>query len=80
MIEVVAINKDSYIMRFGKSTPQWKELSDTLINDYLESGCTLNEHNEILNEDGKVIVRYYENVDEILFKMIKPKKKFNNYT
>ena len=75
MIEIAVVSKDSYAMRFNKGTPQWKELSDTLINDYLESGCTLNKYNEILNEDGEVVVRYCENDDEMLFEMIAPEER-----
>lgn len=70
MAEIAAVSKGCYTIRFNKGTPQWKELSDTLINDYLESGCTLNKYNEILNEDGEVVVRYCENDDEILFEIL----------
>ena len=69
MVEVAIVGKYSCTIRFNKSTPQWKELSDVLINDYLESGCTLNEQNEILNEDGEVVVRYYESDNDILFEV-----------
>lgn len=75
MIEITAVSKNNYTIRFDKGVPQWKELSDTLINDYLESGCILNKYNEILNEDGEVVVRYCENDDEILFEVIAPKEK-----
>ena len=75
MVEIMGINKVGYTIRFDKGTPRWKELSDIFINDYLESGCTLNEYNEILNEDGEVVVRYCENDDEKLFEMVAPKEK-----
>ena len=75
MVEIMGISKVGYTIRFDKGVPQWKELSDTFINDYLESGCALNKYNEILNEDGEVVVRYCENDDEILFEMIAPEER-----